>query len=57
MKLVEAAQLYCESVKQLLGSRYERPISSWAEMRDKLREKYMPRHYLSRLLKQYHVVR
>lgn len=57
MKLVRAAQLYWESVEQQLESRYERPISSCVEMRDKLKEKYVPRQYQPRLLEQYHAVR
>lgn len=36
--------------------RQERPIASLVEMREKIKEKYVPCHYHTRLLEQYHAI-
>lgn len=37
--------------------RHEIPIANWVEVREKLKEKYVLRHYHTRFLKQYHAIR
>ncbi|XP_073117835.1 uncharacterized protein [Elaeis guineensis] len=53
MKLVRQARLYWESVECLLNQRRQDPIETWDEMKEKLREKYLPTSYQQRLLDQW----
>lgn len=56
MELLGLAQLYWESVEQEVYWKYERPVTSWADIRVRLRKKYVPRHYQIWLLEQYDAV-
>lgn len=56
VKLVGSTQLYWELVEQEIYRRYEQPITNWVDMRSKLKERYVPRYYEIRLLKQYNAI-
>ncbi|MQM11517.1 hypothetical protein Taro_044424 [Colocasia esculenta] len=45
MKLLGQAQTYWVNVESLLMQRYQDRIETWDDMKDKLREKYLPMTY------------
>lgn len=53
MKLTGSAQLYWESVENLLARRHEPPVVDWEEMKVRLKCKYLPLSYHSNLLDQW----
>ena len=53
MKLVRQARLYWKSVEHLLNQRRQDLIEIWDEIKEKLREKYLPTSYQQRLLDQW----
>jgi hypothetical protein len=50
MKLIGSAQLFRESVEELLIRRNGHPITDWVEMKLKCQEKYLPWSYQGNLL-------
>lgn len=53
MKLNGSAQLFWDSVENLLLRKNEPPITDWEEMKLKLQEKYLPQSYRGNLLDQW----
>ena len=54
MKLVGQAKMHWLNVERLLTRGGQVPILSWDEMKEKLKEKYLPNSYRQRLLDQWH---
>ncbi|XP_038989081.1 uncharacterized protein LOC120112937 [Phoenix dactylifera] len=53
MRLLGQAKYYWQNVERLILHRRQEPIRTWDEMKDKLREKYLPTSYQQRLLDQW----
>ncbi|XP_022859696.1 uncharacterized protein LOC111380384 [Olea europaea var. sylvestris] len=56
LKLTGTAQLFWESVEDLLERRHAPPIGNWDEMKHRLEEKYLPQSYKGNLLDQWNVL-
>ncbi|XP_038975300.1 uncharacterized protein LOC103717641 [Phoenix dactylifera] len=53
MRLLGQAKYYWQNVERLILNRRQELIRTWDEMKDKLREKYLPTSYQQRLLDQW----
>ena len=56
LKLTGTAQLFWESVEDLLERRHAPPVGSWEEMKRRLQEKYLPQSYRGNLLDQWNAL-
>ncbi|XP_035540116.1 uncharacterized protein LOC108983558 [Juglans regia] len=56
LKLIGTAQLFWESVEDLLERRHALPVGSWEEMKRRLQEKYLPQSYRGNLLDQWNAL-
>ncbi|XP_022867746.1 uncharacterized protein LOC111387423 [Olea europaea var. sylvestris] len=56
LKLTGTAQLFWESVEDLLERRHAPPVGSWDEMKHRLQEKYLPQSYRGNLLDQWNAL-
>ncbi|XP_035551732.1 uncharacterized protein LOC118349895 [Juglans regia] len=56
LKLTGTAQLFWESVEDLLERRHAPPVGSWEEMKCRLQEKYLPQSYRGNLLDQWNAL-
>ncbi|XP_022889497.1 uncharacterized protein LOC111405037 [Olea europaea var. sylvestris] len=56
LKLIGTAQLFWESVEDLLERRRAPPVGSWEEMKRHLQEKYLPQSYKGNLLDQWNTL-
>ena len=53
MKLICQAKLYWHNLEHLAEHKRQEPIETWKEMKEKLREKYLPTSYKQHLLDQW----
>ncbi|XP_022880942.1 uncharacterized protein LOC111398247 [Olea europaea var. sylvestris] len=56
LKLTGTAELFWKSVEDLLERRHATPVGSWAEMKRRPQEKYLPQSYRDNLLDQWNVL-
>ena len=54
MKLTGQASQFWTNMETLRASRAQRPIDTWPAMKDKLKGKYVPPSYYTRLLDRWH---
>ena len=54
LRLIRQARMYWDNIERLVIQRGQEPITTWGELKAKLREKYLPVSYHQRFLDQWH---